>query len=86
MDSWWERLWITQLWSLHLHHVRRLQRVRHANRELRRALDWAHAYAEDQRRMRLEAEAREEMAAHVAADIGTDQLEAWLRKRDEGGS
>jgi len=82
--SWWERLWLNQLWRLHLHHVAKRQKDRHTIRELRRALEWAHQYAEAQRDARLEAQHREEMAAAVVADIGADQLEAWLRKRDDG--
>ena len=83
MESWWERLWLTQLWRIHLHHVARHQKARQMIRELRQALDWAHAYADEQRRQRQDAEAREAMAAHVAAAMGTDALQAWLADRDD---
>ena len=66
------------MWRLHLHHVAKYQRARHTIRSLREALAWAQEYAEAQRRGRLEAQARAEMAEYVAAEIGVEQLERWL--------
>jgi hypothetical protein len=82
-EKWWDRLWVVQLWRLHLHHVHRQQRLRHEARELRSALAWAQASAAEQTQRRLEAEDREKVMASIVAEMGIDAMAQWLHKDEK---
>ena len=86
MTGWWERLWINQLWRLHLWHVARSQGLRRRLREVQAALTEAQVVVAEQVALRLEAEAREAMAAHVAAEMGVDAMARWLNGEHPEGS
>ena len=78
-DAWWDRLWATQLVRIHLHHVADKQKLRRRIRDVEEALRWANQVIAEQTRLRLEAQAREVMAAHVAAEVGLEAMAGWLQ-------
>jgi hypothetical protein len=81
-ESWWDRLWLNQLWKLHLHHVGSKQMLRHRVRQLESALAWAQQSAAEQTEKRLQAEQREDAAARMVAEMGLDTLHRWLTSED----